>query len=55
MSVYNLYIANIDSMQVVITDVHVIIWDPVVPTFLPKNPEIIEANKGNIIMFKYII
>lgn len=45
---------TIESKVVVITHVHVIMWDPVTPTFLPKNPEIIEPNKGNVINVKYI-
>lgn len=45
---------TIESIVVIITQVHVIIWDPDTPTFLPKNPDIIEANKGNIINVKYI-
>jgi hypothetical protein len=28
---------------------------PLTPTFLPKNPETIEPNKGNTIIAKYII
>tara|TARA_Y100001951_G_C11294727_1_gene274701 strand:- start:211 stop:447 length:237 start_codon:yes stop_codon:yes gene_type:complete len=47
--------AIVASIVVVITDVHVIMCDPVTPTFLPKKPEIIEANKGRMIIFKYII
>lgn len=47
--------AIVASIVVVITDVHVIIWDPVTPTFLPKKPETIEANKGRMIISKYII
>ena len=44
------------EMNVVITtNEHVMSWDPVTPTFLPKNPEIIEPNKGNAIIVKYII
>ena len=46
--------ANTDSMVVVINEVQAIKWDPFTPTFLPKNPEIIEANKGKIIIVKYI-
>jgi len=43
------------KIVVVITDIHVIMCDPFTPTFLPKKPEIIEANKGRIIIVKYII
>jgi hypothetical protein len=43
------------SIVVNITDTHAIKCEPVTPTFLPKNPEIIELSKGNIIMVKYII
>lgn len=46
--------ANVASIVVVITDAHVITCDPVTPIFLPKNPEIIEASKGSIIIIKYI-
>ena len=46
--------AKIAKKVVVITDKHVIIWAPLTPTFLPKNPETIEPNKGSIIMAKYI-
>ena len=28
---------------------------PVTPTFLPKKPDTIDPNKGNIIILKYII
>jgi hypothetical protein len=44
-----------ESIVVNITDPHVIKWDPLIPTFLPKNPDTIEANKGSIIIVKYII
>jgi hypothetical protein len=37
------------------TDRDAIKCEPVTPTFLPKNPETIELNKGNIIIVKYII
>ena len=47
--------ANMESKVVATTDVHVIHWDPVTPTFLPRKPETIEPNKGNIIIAKYII
>lgn len=46
---------NIESTVVVTTDAHVISWDPLTPTFLPKNPETIEPSKGNNIIVKYII
>ena len=46
---------NAARIVVVTTNVHVINWDPVTPIFLPKNPETIEPNKGNIIIVKYII
>jgi hypothetical protein len=47
----NTIIAN----NVVITiEVHVINCAPLTPTFLPKNPEIIEPNNGSIIIVKYI-
>ena len=37
------------AMNVVITiDKHVIKWEPVIPIFLPKNPDIIEPIIGNI-------
>lgn len=44
-----------EKIVVKITQPLVINCEPVTPTFLPKNPEIIEPNRGNIIMFKYII
>jgi len=47
--------ANIASVVVINTDTQVIIWEPLIPTFLPKKPETIEANKGKIIIVKYII
>ena len=46
---------NTEIAVVSTTHEHVIIWDPVTPTFLPKKPETIEPNKGNIITVKYII
>lgn len=46
---------NTEMIVVITTNEQVINWDPVTPTFLPKNPEIIEPNKGNIIIVKYII
>ena len=57
--IYCLYLLQkkltILSRVVNTTDTHAIKCEPVTPTFLPKNPEIIELNKGNIIMVKYII
>ncbi len=47
--------ASVAKIVVVITHVHAIIWDPLTPIFLPKKPEEIEPNKGNIIIIKYII
>ena len=47
--------ANIAIIVVVTTDVHVIRCDPFTPIFLPKKPEIIEPNTGNVIITKYII
>jgi hypothetical protein len=47
--------AKTERAVVVKTDKHVINWAPLTPTFLPKKPETIEPNKGNIIMAKYII
>jgi len=44
-----------ESIVVNITDPQVIKWDPLIPIFLPKNPDTIEANKGSIIIVKYII
>jgi len=40
---------------VVTTAVHVIIWAPVTPIFLPKKPEAIDPNSGKIIIARYII
>jgi hypothetical protein len=40
---------------VIIIELHVIICAPFTPIFLPKNPETIEPNRGNIIIVKYII
>jgi hypothetical protein len=45
----------IANIVVKITQEQVIICAPVAPTFLPKNPETIEPNKGNTIKVKYII
>ena len=42
---------NID----IIIKLHVIICAPLIPTFLPKNPENIDPNKGNTIKARYII
>src|ERR1700722_12151972 len=47
--------ATIAKIVVTITLEDVIICDPVTPTFLPKKPETIDPNKGNIIILKYII
>jgi hypothetical protein len=47
--------AKIQSIVVNINDMQAIKCDPFTPIFLPKNPDIIEANKGNIIIVKYII
>jgi hypothetical protein len=47
--------AKIESTMVNINDMQAIKYDPFVPTFLPKNPDIIEANKGSVIIIKYII
>lgn len=38
--------ANIARIVVVITQLHVINWAPLTPTFLPKKPDIIDPNKG---------
>ena len=46
--------ASVESKVVIKTDEHVINWDPVTPIFLPKKPETIEPNRGNIIIVKYI-
>lgn len=47
--------AIIAKNVVIIIKVEVIRCDPVTPSFLPKNPEDIEASKGKIIIVKYII
>ena len=47
--------AKIESIMVSINDIQAIKCDPFIPIFLPKNPDMIEASKGNIIMVKYII
>ena len=44
-----------DNTEMIVVITTVMNWDPVTPTFLPKNPEIIEPNKGSIIIVKYII
>lgn len=46
---------KMESMAVITTSEQVTKWDPVIPIFLPKNPEIIDPSKGNIIIVKYII
>jgi hypothetical protein len=46
---------NIAKIVVIITLEHVIICDPDTPAFLPKKPDAIDPNKGNIIILKYII
>jgi hypothetical protein len=46
--------AIIANSVVIITQLHVIICDPLTPIFLPKNPDIIEPNMGNTIKAKYI-
>ena len=45
---------KIDNTVVKIIQLQVIIWAPVTPIFLPKNPETIEPSNGNIISVKYI-
>jgi hypothetical protein len=47
--------AIIASIVVNKIDEHAIKWEPLTPTFLPNNPDTIEANKGKIITVKYII
>lgn len=47
--------AVIARIVVVITQLHVINWDPLIPTFLPKNPDTIDPNKGKTTIAKYII
>lgn len=47
--------AMIANSVVTITDIHVISCAPLTPTFLPKKPDTIDANKGKTIMAKYII
>lgn len=46
--------ASTESIVIVITEVHVINWDPTTPTFLPKNPDIIDPSKGKNIIDKYM-
>jgi hypothetical protein len=46
---------NVARIVVVTIDVQVMICEPVTPIFLPKKPEAIEPNRGNIIIIKYII
>lgn len=47
--------ANIAAIVVSKTEVQVTICEPVTPIFLPRNDEVIEANKGNINIDRYII
>ena len=47
--------AIIESIVVNINDVQAIRCDPFTPIFLPKNPDIMDANKGKIIIVKYIV
>jgi len=47
--------ASIASVVVSITERHVINCAPLTPNFLPKKPELIEPNKGRIIIARYII
>src|ERR1700754_4466226 len=47
--------AIIANNVVIIMLEHVITCAPLTPTFLPKKPETIDPNKGNIIILKYII
>lgn len=47
--------AIIAKIVVVITQLHVINWAPLTPTFLPKKPDTIDPNKGKTIIAKYII
>lgn len=47
--------ATMANIVVTITLVHVINCAPLTPTFLPKNPETIDPNKGKVIIAKYII
>ena len=45
---------NNASIVVIISETLVIICAPLIPIFRPKNPEIIDANNGNIVIIKYI-
>ena len=45
---------TIANIVVITRHKHVINWAPLIPTFLPKNPETIAPNKGKVIMAKYI-
>jgi len=47
--------ANIAKAVVIIILEQVNIRAPLTPTFLPKKPDTIDPNKGNIIIVKYII
>jgi hypothetical protein len=47
--------ANTANSVVNTTAVHVIIWDPETPIFLPKKPDAIDPNSGKIIIARYII
>jgi hypothetical protein len=47
--------ATTANIVVTKTAVHVIIWAPVTPIFLPKKPEAIDPNSGKIIIARYII
>ena len=44
-----------DIIVVIKIELHVINCEPVVPIFLPKNPETIEPTRGKNINVKYII
>lgn len=44
-----------DSTVVAITQLHVINWAPLTPTFLPKKPDTSEPKRGKITKDKYII
>lgn len=45
----------IDKIVVIVTHNIVIACAPLVPIFLPKNPDTIEPSKGKTIMARYII
>ena len=47
--------ATIANSVVIITQVHVIICDPLTPIFLPKKPDEMDPNNGSTIKTKYII